>query len=163
MSPFKTFQSSGSSSNEVDLRKKPKRDNRWASDNKEPSTQALVMSRNFTKQKGFPCKPGHFCRKKIGLPKFTLTKMAKIKSNGDDIRSAKKITKKSKRRLFILHVSTQPLCLRTARSNTCSSCAASLSREKRFSASSRDFLPNLVSNVLSIKQALKVSADSCTF
>jgi hypothetical protein len=96
MSPFKTFQSSGSSSNEVDLRKKPKRNNRWASDNKEPSTQALVMARNFTKQKAFHANQGTFAGKKLACLSSLLPKWLKLKVMAMTLEAPKRLQKNQK-------------------------------------------------------------------
>jgi hypothetical protein len=106
MSPFIILISSGSSSNEVDLRNLPNLVTRSLSGNSLPSESvALDIDLNLISLKGRIPWPALSCLKNIGDPKLNLTITANTTNNGNIAikRSIEEV--KSKQRLKILYIS----------------------------------------------------------
>jgi glycosyltransferase involved in cell wall biosynthesis len=103
ISPFNILYNSGSSSILVLRKNLPNLVSLSVSGNKFPSASFLsIMLRNLNIVNTLPCKPGRFCRKKIGEPNLILTNKHTINNIGDSI-TIKKSEKKISKNLLITY------------------------------------------------------------
>ena len=103
ISPFRMFQSSGSSSRLVERKNAPKRVSRSPSGRSFPSASfESNMVRNLIMLNGMPLRPGRCCTNSTGAPKFLRTRIATTSSAGQNKDSAKILMIRSNKRFATL-------------------------------------------------------------